>query len=104
MGMNQPHTIFHLFGGIRPMARALCEPSSNVSAWKREGRIPASKQPHVLEVGQALGLPITADHVVFPLGRPNAADAPDVTQQPDPVACDRKAGIDRKSTRLNSSH
>lgn len=68
--MNSQHTIFDLFGGIRPMARALEVPASNVSSWKRVGRIPAENQPHVLERGQELGLPVTAEHVVYPLGRP----------------------------------
>lgn len=78
------------------MARAIGEPSSNVAAWKRVGRIPAEKQPHVLEVGQALGLPITAEHVVFPLGRPNAAAPVEITAQPNAVACDRKPETQRK--------
>lgn len=55
------------------MARAIDEAPSNVAAWKRVGRIPAEKQPHVLEVGLAMGLPITAEHIVFPLGQPDAA-------------------------------
>lgn len=78
------------------MARAIGEPSSNVDAWKRDGRIPARKQPHVLAVGQALGLPITAEHVVFPLGRPNAADPSDVAAPQFPVDCDRKPKTQRK--------
>jgi hypothetical protein len=86
--MSLEHNIFALFGGIRPMARAIGEPSSNVGAWKREGRIPASKQPHVLHVGQDMGLPITAEHVVFPLGRPSDV-ALSITADPAPVACDQ---------------
>lgn len=84
MHMTQLASIFDRFGGIRPMARALDEPSSNVGAWKTKGRIPAEKQAHVLAVGQAKGLPITAEDVVFPLGRP-AEDLPAPTA---PVACD----------------
>lgn len=94
--MEQQVSVFALFGGVRPMARAIGEPSSNVAAWKRVGRIPAEKQPHVLEVGQALGLPITADHVVFPLGRPNAAAPVEITATPIAVACDRKPETQRK--------
>lgn len=74
--MISQHTIFDLFGGIRPMARALEVPASNVSSWKRVGRIPAENQPHVLERGQELGLPVTAEHVVYPLGRPQRPAAP----------------------------
>jgi hypothetical protein len=94
--MEQQASIFALFGGIRPMARAIGEPPSNVAAWKRVGRIPAEKQPHVLEVGQVLGLPITAEHVVFPLGRPGAAAPVDLAAEPAPVACDRKPETQRK--------
>lgn len=88
-------SIFDLFGGIRSMARAIREPSSTVSSWKREGRIPAQKQPHVLEVGKALGLPITAEHVVFPLGRPIAAAPSDIPVSARPVVCVRKTGTQR---------
>jgi hypothetical protein len=87
-------TIFDLFGGIRPMARKLSELPSSVSAWKRRGRIPAEKQPHVLEVGLALGLPITAENVVFPLGRPSDV-ANTITASPAPVACDPQAKTQR---------
>lgn len=50
------------------MARTLGLPASNVAAWKRVGRIPADKQRHVLEVGKALGLAITPELIIFPLG------------------------------------
>lgn len=94
--MERNISVFALFGGVRPMARAIGEPPSNVAAWKRVGRIPAEKQPHVLEVGLALGLPITAEHIVFPLGRHDAADATDLPPQSTSVACDRKGGMQRK--------
>lgn len=68
------------------MARSLDEHPSTVAAWKKVGRIPAEKQPHVLAVGEALGLPITAENVVFPLGRPS--DVATLTANPAPVACD----------------
>lgn len=93
--MVQQVSLFSLFGGIRPMARAIGEPSSNVGAWKREGRIPAAKQPHVLEVGQSIGLPITAEHVVFPLGRRDAARSSGVARPASPVVCDRQVGMQR---------
>lgn len=66
--MEQGQTLFSLFGGVRPMARALHLPPQNVSAWKRVGRIPAEKQPFVLEVAAELGLPVTAQDVVYPNG------------------------------------
>ncbi|MGW8202616.1 carph-isopro domain-containing protein [Sphingomonas bisphenolicum] len=92
--MERHTTIFELFSGIRPMARELGEHPSNVAAWKRVGRIPAEKQPHVLAVGLRLSLPITAEHVVFPLGRPHAAYA-DLSPMPAHVLCDRPAGSQR---------
>jgi hypothetical protein len=94
--MNQKMTLFGMFGGIRPMARALDEAPANVSAWKQKGRIPAEKQPHVLQRGLMLGLPITAEHVVFPLGRPNAAFPENLAASPPFVLCDRSAGMQRK--------
>jgi len=66
--MQQPYSLFGLFGGIRPMARKLNEPVSNVAAWKRVGRVPAEKQPRVLAIGLSLGLPITAEMVIYPTG------------------------------------
>lgn len=86
--MDDEPNLFTLFNGIRPMARALGESPSNISAWNKKGRIPAEKQPHVLAVGLKLGLPITAEHVVFPLGRPHAAYA-DLPLMDAPVLCDR---------------
>lgn len=94
--MAQHRTLFDLFDGVRPMARAISEAPSTVYSWKRVGRIPAEKQPLVLEVGLALGLPITAEHVVYPLGRPSAARPADLAELPGTVACDRKTGLQRK--------
>jgi hypothetical protein len=61
-------TLFDKFGGIRPMADHLGEAPSTVSGWKIAGRIPAGKQPSVLEKARELGIPVTAHDVVFPLG------------------------------------
>lgn len=66
--MQTRSSIFALFGGIRPMARKLGEPTSNVAAWKRVGRIPAEKQPRVLAIALELGLPVTPELVIFPSG------------------------------------
>lgn len=92
--MERQPTLFDLFDGIRPMARAVDEHPSTVSTWKRVGRIPAEKQPHVLAVGFKLGLPITAEHVVFPLGRPHAAYA-DLPSPDARVFCDRQNASQR---------
>jgi hypothetical protein len=84
--MERLTSIFDLFGGIRPMARALGESPSKVMAWKRAGHIPAQKQAEVLEKGIAQGVALTADHVVFPLGRPSDV-AILISVNPAPVAC-----------------
>lgn len=70
------------------MARKLGVAPANVSAWKTQGRIPAQKQPHVLAVAQSMGLPVTAENVVFPLGRSAAAPS-DLTARATAVACAR---------------
>lgn len=67
------------------MARALGESPSTVMGWKRVGRIPAEKQHHVLALGLALGLPITAENVVFPLGRSTT----EIGESPSGVVCDQ---------------
>ncbi|RIA37502.1 hypothetical protein DFR49_3387 [Hephaestia caeni] len=67
-------TLFDKFGGVRPMAEHLREAPSTVQSWKTSGRVPAGRQPAVLEKAQELGLDVTAEDVVFPLGRPDVAD------------------------------
>jgi hypothetical protein len=89
--MERLTSIFDLFGGIRPMARALDESPSKIMAWKRAGHIPAQKQAEVLEKGITLGVPLTAEHVVFPLGR----SADDVANTTADVACARQAEMQR---------
>jgi len=76
--MVKQATLFETFGGIRPMAEALGESPSSIQGWKNTGRVPATKQPLVLMRAAELGLDVTTDDVVFPLGRPA-------------VACDRAA-------------
>jgi hypothetical protein len=93
--MERLTSIFDLFGGIRPMARALDESPSKVMAWKRAGHIPAQKQAKVLDTGLAAGLPLTAENVVFPLGRPSDV-ATTITAKPASVVCDRPAKAQRK--------
>lgn len=93
--MIKGETLFDLFGGIRPTARALGESPATVHGWKTVGRVPAEKQPHVLSVARALGLCITAENVVFPLGRPSDV-ATTITAKPASVVCDRPAKAQRK--------
>lgn len=90
--MEDGPTLFDLFGGIRPMARTLGEKPSTVMSWKNKGRIPAEKQPHVLHVGISIGLPISASHVMYPLGIPASLRmAADIAGHIMPVACDPQA-------------
>lgn len=65
--METDRTLFARLGGIRKMAELIGEPPSTVQSWKTAGRIPAQKQPLVLERAGAAGIDITADDVVFPM-------------------------------------
>nr|WP_156679368.1 hypothetical protein [Sphingomonas profundi] len=56
------------------MAKTLGEASSNVQDWKRRRRIPTSKQPKVLEIGNRIGLNLTAEDVMFPFPEDRPAD------------------------------
>jgi DNA-binding transcriptional regulator YdaS (Cro superfamily) len=67
--------LFSRLGGVRPMADLIGEAPSTVQSWKKAGRIPAHKQPLVIERAQAAGHNITADDVVFPLGPAGSAAA-----------------------------
>lgn len=69
--MENGHTLFDLFDGIRPMAKHLGERPSTVQDWKNHGRIPATKQPAVLRVARALGLTVDPLFIIFPLGIPD---------------------------------
>lgn len=71
--METVTNLFDRFGGIRPMAEILGEAPSTVQSWKAAGRIPAGKQPLVMERGAAKGIAVTAHDVVFPMG-----DGPDL--------------------------
>jgi hypothetical protein len=59
--------LFECFGGIRPMAKELGERPTTVQAWKSTGRVPASKQPLVLDRASELHLDVVPYDVVFPL-------------------------------------
>lgn len=73
--MSEKLTLFDRFGGTRKMAEALNEPPSTVQSWKTAGRIPAFKQPDVFAKALELGLEVTADDIIFPLGREDMAEA-----------------------------
>lgn len=61
-------SLFEKFGGVRPMADALGEAPSTVQSWKNVGRIPAGRQPDILAKAAELGIAVTVEDVVFPLG------------------------------------
>lgn len=69
--MSEKLTLFDRFGGTRKMADALEEAPSTVQSWKSAGRIPAAHQPKVLAKAEHLALSITAEDVIFPMGREN---------------------------------
>jgi hypothetical protein len=94
--MKQGETLFGIWGGVRRMARDLNRPASTVHGWKKEGRVPANEQPYVLQIAEELGLPITAEHIIFPLGRPDVADAIDLSDQPIAVPFNRTTKMQRK--------
>lgn len=93
--MKQGETLFGIWGGIRQMARDLNKPASTIHRWKTEGRVPSNEQPHVLDVADKLGLPITAENVVYPLGRPDAVTET-IAAIVGTVLCDRSSILQRK--------
>jgi hypothetical protein len=84
--MKKGDSLFVIWG-VRRMARDLKRPASTVHGWKKEGRIPAGEQPYVLAIAEQIGIPITAEHVVFPLGR----SVLDVANGAAAVVCDHPA-------------
>ena len=62
--------LFSRLGGVRRFADLIGEAPSTVQSWKSAGRIPAHKQPGVIERVSAAGHVISAEDVVFPFGRP----------------------------------
>jgi len=89
--MVTPNTLFDRLGGIRKMAEIVGEAPSTVQSWKNAERIPAQKQPIVIERAAAAGLTITADEVVFPMRSPVAICGVCERSASDPVcdACTR---------------
>lgn len=79
------------------MATALGERPSTVQSWKDNGRVPSTKQPMVLDKAKELGISVTANDVVYPLGNTHDAAALSsvhggaVSPGAPIVACDRGA-------------
>lgn len=67
--MSDATDLFAKLGGTRAMAELLGEPPSTVQSWKSAKRIPAHKQPLVLDRAKNAGIRVSADDVVFPMGR-----------------------------------
>ena len=105
--MDCERNLFDRFGGVRPMADAMLESPSTVQSWKTNGRIPATKQPDVLDRAAELGLDVHAMDVIFPLRRrpdtysPAEASVSSLTSDAAVeggapiVAFDRRAGMKR---------
>lgn len=68
--MSDDKDLFTRLGGTRAMADMLGEAPSTVQSWKAAGRIPAHKQPAVIAKLTEAGKEITADDVVWPMGKP----------------------------------
>lgn len=85
--MSEKFTLFDRFGGTRKMAEALDEAPSTVQSWKTAGRIPAAHQPKVLAKAGELGIGITAEDVIFPMGRDSIAadDSASATNSPENI-------------------
>jgi hypothetical protein len=64
--MKKGDSLFSIWGSSPNGTRSQA-PGINRSWWKKEGRIPAGEQPYVLAIAEQIGIPITAEHVVFPL-------------------------------------
>jgi DNA-binding transcriptional regulator YdaS (Cro superfamily) len=62
--------LFKRMGGTRAMAEMLGEPASTVQSWKSAGRVPAAKQPAVIEAAERAGIAVRAEDVIWPFGRP----------------------------------
>lgn len=75
-------TLFDKFGGIRPMAEHLGEAPSTIQGWKSAGRIPATKQPFVLKRARDLGIAVSHEEIIFPLGK----TSDEVHADPDTIA------------------
>lgn len=67
--------LFARLGGTRKIADRLGEPPSTVQSWKAAGRIPAQKQPLLIERFAEIGIVVSADDVVWPMGRASESAA-----------------------------
>lgn len=54
-----------VFGGVRPLARAIGVDPSSVSAWQDTGLIPSKHHVTILDAAARLGLEFTAHEIVY---------------------------------------
>jgi hypothetical protein len=54
-----------LFGGIRPLARAVKRDPAAIMRWRRHGRIPATSHIDLLQAAQAAGIVLTPEDVIY---------------------------------------
>jgi hypothetical protein len=57
-------SVFQKFGGIRPMAGRLGEPSSTVKSWHVKRRIPRWRHQSILEAAAADAIELTEDELI----------------------------------------
>lgn len=54
--MSYVEKIVHVFGGVRPMARAIQKPPTTVQGWKDSKSIPDREKPRVMEAAGEAGI------------------------------------------------
>jgi hypothetical protein len=54
--MTYVDKIIGAFGGVRPLARAINQPPTNVSGWRKRGTIPDWQKVRVLDAAQRRGI------------------------------------------------
>lgn len=78
--MSDEPDLFTRLGGTRAIAETLGEAPSTVQSWKGSGRIPAHKQPAFIERYAEIGIAVSAEDVVWPMGRSSSpGKAEDIT-------------------------
>jgi hypothetical protein len=63
MKHNPAETVIKMFGGVRPLARALGMNSATPCGWRDRGRIPRWHHDRILAIARRLGLPLERDQL-----------------------------------------
>lgn len=74
-------SVFDLFDGTRPMAKAIGEAASTVHYWRKQRRIPAWRHDWILAVAAKRDIPVTREDLVR---IPPTDDLGDVSDAPPP--------------------